>query len=51
MLHQDIKSSNPLRLKIEVRLHLYWEQYIRKVAILNIPRYVNVIIGVSLKVE
>ena len=51
MLHQDIKLPSPLRLKIEVRLHLRWEQPIRKVVILNIPRYFNVIMGVSLKGE
>ena len=33
MLHQDIKSLGYLESKIQVKLHLYWEQSIRKVAI------------------
>ena len=38
MLHQDLKSPGPLRLKNRARLHLYCKQSVRNVTRSNIPR-------------
>ena len=51
MLHQDIKPPSPLGPKNQARLHLCLEQSIRDVALLNIPRYFNVIMGRSSKMK
>ena len=51
MLHQDIKLPGHLGPKNQARLHLCWNQSIRRVVCLNILRYFNVIIGLSLKNE
>ena len=39
MLHQDIKSPDPLEPKNQAKLYLYWRQSIKRVPYLNIPRY------------
>ena len=50
MLHQDTRSLEPLGLKKQVRFHLAWKQYIKRVVFLNTQRCFNVIMGLSLKV-
>ena len=51
MLHQDTKSPGPLGPKNQAKLHLCWKQSIKRVACLNIPRYFNLIIALSLKMK
>ena len=51
MLHQGIKSPDPLGLKNQVRLHLCWKQSIKRVACLNILRGLNAIMGQNLKMK
>ena len=51
MLHQDIESPGSLGPKIQAKLHLCRKKSIKRVARLNIPRYFNVIMGLSLKNE
>ena len=51
MLHQDIKSQGSLEPKNQAKLNLYWKQSIKRVTYLNISRYFNVIMGLSLKMK
>ena len=51
MLHQDIKFPGHLGPKNQARLHLCWNKSIRRVVCLSTPRYLNVIMGLSLKVK
>ena len=51
MLHQDTRSPGPTELKNQAKLHLCYKQSIKRVACLNIPRYFNLIMGLSLKVK
>ena len=41
MLHQNTRSLDLLKPRKQVRLHLCWKQYIKRVVCLNIPRYFN----------
>ena len=51
MLHQDIKSPGHLGPKNQVKLHFFWKQSVKWVACLNIPKYFNVMMGLSLKMK
>ena len=51
MLHRDIKFPGHLGPKNQARLHLCWNQSIRRVVCLNTPSYFNVVMGLSLKVK
>ena len=51
MLHQDIKFPGHLGPKYQARLPLCWNKSIRRVVCLSTPRYLNVIMGLSLKVK
>ena len=51
MFHQDIKSPGYLGLKNLVRLHLCWNQSIRRVACLNTPKVLQCDNGPEFKSE
>ena len=51
MLHQDIKSPDPLGQKNQAKLHLCWKQSIKRVVCLSTQRRFNEIMGQNLKTK
>ena len=51
MLHQDIKSPDPLGLENHAKLHLCYQQSIKRVACLSTQRRFNATMGQNLKTK
>ena len=51
MLHQDIKSPEPLEPKNQARSHLFWKQSIKRVVCLRTQRHFNAIMDQNLNMK